>query len=222
MFKPLSPVTTVVVFFCANLCYCFAYLVRDIFWLRVLTIIAALLTFPYFFFQQNTMYSALFWQSAFVIINLANIALLLHARRPVPLTEDQASLKDMVFRHLSSRETAVLLGKAKWQHAKADQVLMNEGEALDKLYLLYAGNLKIDRGGQTLAHRGPGSFIGEIAYMTGSTSSADVIFAVPSRYIEWDVAELRQLLDKKSELRSAFESLLAVNVAHKLASEDNT
>ena len=196
-------------------------MVRDIFWLRVLTVIAALLTFPYFFFQPSVLYSALFWQSAFMLINLVNIILLIRARRPVPLTQDQTLLKDMVFRHLSSRETALLLSRVKWHRAEADQVLMSEGESLDKLYLLYAGNLRIERCRQPLAHRGPGSFIGEIAYMTGSASSADVVFTVPSRYIEWDVRELRQLLEKKSALKSAFESLLAVNVAHKLAAEEN-
>ena len=217
----MSPDIAVVIFFCANLCYCLAYIVRDIFWLRVLTVVAALMTFPYFIFQSSVLYSALFWQSAFVVINLVNIVLLLYARRPVPLTEEQALLKDMVFRNLSSGEAALLFNKAKWQRGATNQVLMSEGEALDKLYLLYAGSLRIERNAKTLAHRGPGSFIGEIAYTTGSLSSADVVISVPSRYIEWDVAELRQLLSKKSELKSAFESLLAVNVAHKLASEEH-
>lgn len=165
------------------------------------------------------MYSALLWQSMFVIINLANIALLLRARRPVPLTDDESLVKDMVFRNLTSREAAQLLGVAKWHVADAEETLMKEGQQLDKLQLLYAGNLRIDRAGQTLAHRGPGSFIGEIAYMTGSSASADVLCSVPSRYVEWEVNALRALLAKNLKLKAAFESLLAVNVAHKLGSE---
>ncbi len=125
----------------------------------------------------------------------------------------------MVFRNFTSREAAALLRIANWKQAGTEDTLTQVGQKLDKLQLLYAGSLKIARGELILVHRGRGCFIGEIAYMTGSPSSADVLCNVPSRYVEWDVAALRALLAKRSTLKTAFESLLAVSVAHKLASE---
>ncbi len=213
--------SVVVLFFIANLFYALAYLVRDIYWLRILTIIAASSTMPYFFMQPQVMYSALFWQSAFVLINLFNLIILIRARRPVPLTEDETSLKDMVFRHLTTRETAALLRCGRWCEGAPGDTLTKYGGDPEYLYLLFAGNLTIKRNDQTLAYRGPGSFIGEIGFMTGSAASADTVFSVPSRYIEWRAADLRSLFEKKTDLKAAFESLLAVNVAHKLATEES-
>ena len=104
--------SAIVVFFIANTMYCSAYMVRDILWLRLLTIAAGLLTLPYFLFQST--YSAVFWQSAFVLINVAHVILLLMARRPVKLTEDQKMLQSMVFRNFTTRETLGVLEIATW------------------------------------------------------------------------------------------------------------
>ncbi|MEM7258601.1 MAG: cyclic nucleotide-binding domain-containing protein, partial [Pseudomonadota bacterium] len=165
----------VVVFFVANILYCLAYLVTDIVWLRVLTIVAALCTFPYFIFQPQVMYSAVLWQSAFMLINVFNLILLYIRRRPVPLSDRESLVKNMVFRHFTSREAAELLKAAQWRDAAAGQQIVAQGENLDKLYLLYAGKISIIQHGQVVAYRGPGSFIGEIGYMTDAAATADVV-----------------------------------------------
>lgn len=208
----------VTIFFFANLCYCLAYLVTDIVWLRILSIIAAVSTFPYFIFQQEVMYSAVFWQSTFVLVNIFHLVLLYRARKPVPLTEQESLVKNMVFRHLTSRETASLLKPAQWHAAGAGEKLVSQDQPLESLYLLYSGKIEIKQNGVVVAHRGPGSFIGEIGFMTGSGASADVCFTESSRYIEWNSQSLKNFLNKKHSLKSAFESLLAVNVANKLGS----
>ena len=91
-----------------------------------------------------------------------------------------------------------------------------QGQVLPGLYLLYSGKINITQNGVTVAHRGPGSFVGEIGFMTDSGATADVCFDEDSQYVEWDVHELKSLLNKKPALKSAFESLLAINVANKL------
>ncbi len=208
----------VVIFFLANIFYCLAYLVTDMVWLRILSIIAALCTFPYFIFQQQVMYSAVFWQSAFVLINVFNLILIYINRKPVALSERELLVKNMVFRHFTSRETAALLKPVAWCSGLPGDQLVIQGETLGKIYLLYAGKIKIVQNGVTVAYRGPGSFIGEIGFMTNAAATADVLFDEESMYIEWDVAELRALLRRKHSLGRGFESLLAVNVANKLGS----
>ncbi len=206
----------VIIFFFANLCYCFAYLVTDIVWLRILTICAAFCTFPYFIFQQQVMYSAVFWQSAFVLVNAFHLLLLYRARKPVPLTAQETLVKSIVFRHLTTRETAAVLKPAEWHTAVEGDKLLSQNQSPGSLYLLYAGKIEIRQNGVVVAHRGPGSFIGEIGYMTGEAASADVFFTEQSRFVEWNIQALKTFLGKKHNLKTAFESLLAVNVANKL------
>ncbi len=212
----------VTLFSCANFCYCAAYIVRDIFWLRVLSVIAGLMTFPYFIFQPEILFSALFWQSAFVLINLVNIAHLVYSQRPVPMTEQQMHLKNMVFRNLTQRETVEILNLAKWYSANAQEHMIRHGESPNRLYLLYSGTVRITTDEQWLAHRGPGCFLGELNFLTGSPTMADVVFTSPGRYIYWEADKLQNFLDKRHSLKVAFESLLAVQVAHKLANRSPT
>jgi len=49
-----------VVFFIANSIYVISYMLTSMVWLRVLAIIAAISTFPYFYFQLEPLWSALF------------------------------------------------------------------------------------------------------------------------------------------------------------------
>ncbi len=216
--------TTVAIalFSCANLCYCAAYIVRDIFWLRVLSVIAGAMTFPYFIFQQEVLLSALFWQAAFVLINLVNIAHLIYSRRTVPMTEQQQHLKNMVFRNLTPRETVEILNLATWHDSDTNDSMIRQGESPNRLYLLYAGTVSINTADQHLAHRGPGCFLGELNFLTGSPNMADVVFTSPGQYICWDAGRLGKFLQKRESLKVAFESLLAVQVAHKLANRSPT
>ena len=115
--------SAIVVFFIANTIYCSAYIVKDILWLRLLTIAAGLLTLPYFVFQST--YSAVFWQSAFVLINVVHVVLLFLARRPVTLTKDQQILHSMVFRNFTTREIRSVLGIATWHTGVPNEVLID-------------------------------------------------------------------------------------------------
>lgn len=57
----------------ANTLYVVSYLLTSMLWLRALAVVAAASTLPYFYFQQEPLWSALFWQSTFLIVNLANL-----------------------------------------------------------------------------------------------------------------------------------------------------
>lgn len=206
--------SAIVVFFIANTIYCSAYIVKDILWLRLLTIAAGLLTLPYFVFQST--YSAVFWQSAFVLINVVHVVLLVLARRPVKLTKDQQILHSMVFRNLTTREIRSILGIASWHTGVPNEVLIDAGQKESVLYLLQHGRAEIVKNNETIDWNGPGSFIGELRFVTGQPAVADVIFTTEARYVSWDTDELRQLLEKNNQLKTAFETLIAANIASKL------
>ena len=76
----------------ANVLYLLSYLVRDILWLRVLTVVAGVVLMPYYLAQSPPLLAAVAWNVLFTGINAVQIARLLYERRPVVLTEDQAHL----------------------------------------------------------------------------------------------------------------------------------
>lgn len=209
--------SAVVVFFIANTIYCSAYVVKDILWLRILTIAAGVLTLPYFLFQGT--YSAVFWQTAFVSINLFHVVLLIMARRPVRLTKDQQVLHNMVFRNFTTREVRSILEIATWHTGVPNELLIVSGQQEPVLYLVQNGRAEVFQDGQIVAWYGPGAFMGELRFITGQPAVADVVFSTEARYVSWDTVTLRKILKRNSRLKAAFEVLISANIASKLGSK---
>ena len=49
----------------ANVLYLFAFMVRDILWLRILTIVAAACLIPYFYFRPEPLMTPIYWNLVF-------------------------------------------------------------------------------------------------------------------------------------------------------------
>ena len=64
----------------ANILYLFAYFVRDILWLRGLTIIAALCLVPYFYLQAEPLMTAICWNLFFAALNFCWVIRLIGER----------------------------------------------------------------------------------------------------------------------------------------------
>jgi len=203
-------------FYAANSCYALAYTVRNMLMLRLLTVVAALLTFPYFIFQQDVLYSALLWQSIFALVNIVNILRLVYERRPIKLSMQQQHLKNLVFRHFTNREMLKLLKHATPHTATKGQILITSDSRIDSLYLLCSGSVNVVHKERFLSRRRPGAFLGEVHFMTGDRTTAGVAFAEDGSYLRWDINELRSLLNKNPSLGKAFDSMLTMDVARKL------
>lgn len=208
-----------ILFFAANLFYCLGYLVRDMLWLRVLSMAGAVLTFPYFFLQPEVLVSAIAWQGCFLLINLVNMVLLLVERQPAALNTEQQHLKNLVFGSFSNRDTLRLLSIATWKDAEPGDTLLEVDQQLDELHLLYSGAVRVQRQGRVLVSRSAGTFVGEVHYITKQPTSAAVSAAGQVRYLSWRYDDLERLFNRRRPLGKAFESLLAIDVARKLSDQ---
>lgn len=211
----------IALFFAANLLFCLAYIVRDMAWLRAITILAASCTLPYFYFQPAPLYSAMGWQIAFILINGINLIILLLERRPVALSEAEQQLHNLTFRNLTPREMLKLLDRARWEKAAPGSRLVQHNEDLGELMLIYDGIAEVRVDGQFRANLGPGDFVGEMSFATGNPTSADVDVpdeaVQPLVYLRWPHAELRQLLDRQPGIKDAVQAILGVDMAKKLS-----
>ncbi len=208
-------------FFIANLLFCLAYVVRDMAWLRAITILAASLTLPYFFAQSTPLYSAMGWQVAFILINGVNLTVLLLERRPVQLSEDQQQLHITTFRTLTPREMLRVLKPAEWHRAEAGERLIQQGEHLHQLMLIHRGRAEVRRDGEFRANVGPGDFVGEMSLATGQEASADVITTEPVDYLIWKSEDLQRVYHRHPNLKDAMQALLGVDMAQKLSRHGN-
>lgn len=200
----------------ANVFYLFAYLVRDILWLRLLTVMASVCLSTYFFFRTEPLMPPIYWNLVFTSINVYWILLLLLERRPVHFKEAERKLYQMVFRTLTPREMQKLLNFAAWERAAPSQRIVKQGAPLDRIMVIYSGHVSVQVDGMEVAQLKEGQFIGEMSFLTDATTSASVVARDDVEYVAWPQHALKRFLDRNPELRAALQMVIGVDLAAKL------
>lgn len=195
-----------------------SFLVRDILWLRLLSILAGLSFVGFFTFGPSPAREPVAWNVVFIALNVVQIAMLLRERRPVVLTDDEEKLHRVVFRGLARRACRRLFRAGRWLTLDAGDVLVAQGEALARLVVLASGTLRVEAEGRTLAELHEGRLVGEMCFVSGGVTSARVVANEPTRVLEWDSAKLRELLDRDPALREGFTAVIGRDLVHKLRS----
>ena len=94
------------------------------------------------------------------------------------------------------------------------RTLMRQGERGDELFIVIEGNLRVERDGQVIAHRGAGDFLGEIALVDEGPRSATVIADGPARLLVVGHRAFHTLMDEFPEIQVIVLRELARRVRH--------
>lgn len=207
----------IVLFYAANSLYIVSYSVTSIVWLRILTVLAALTTLPYFIFQYETLWSAVFWQSMFAAVNIFHLTLLYIKSLPTRLTGLEAQMKSLVFRTLPVPDMRKFLKLADVRTYQNQERLLRQGQSNSRLYVLMEGSCFVVRDDQQVAKLLPGQFVGEISFLTDQQVSADIIVDQQARVVSWSGDDLKKLFVKESSLHQYFSNLLGNDMAVKLS-----
>lgn len=200
----------------ANVLYLFAFMVRDILWLRILTIVAAACLIPYFYFRPEPLMTPIYWNLVFTALNIYWICRLLLERLPVKLSADEQRLCELVFRTITPREMIKLLKLATWENAEAGECFVERDKPLDRLMVIYSGKVCAEVDGRNVGELQPGQFIGSISYVTEETAPANAVAIEPTRYVSWPKSKLKDFMNKNPDLHSALKSTLAIHLARLL------
>jgi CRP-like cAMP-binding protein len=205
-----------------NILFVLAYLVRDIMWLRILTVVATLCLLPYYCVQQTPLYAPIFWCSLFTMVNIVQIALLILERRPVFLGDEELHLYRTVFSGMRPREFTKLLSIAEWRRAAAGDKLLLQGEPSPDLILISSGGGAVVIDDRRVAELASGQFVGEMGYLTNRDASASVVANEKTDYLAWPVDKLRSLLSESPALHHKLLGVLGNDLAEKLRREAGT
>jgi CRP-like cAMP-binding protein len=200
----------------ANILYLASYSVRDILWLRILTIVAILMLLPYYYYQPTPMIGAMVWNGLFAALNVVQIIFLLLERRPVQLDDRQSRIYRLVFRSLTPREFLKLISSASWRQAEPGDEIVHKGEALDRLILIGSGRVKCEISEARTVELNEGQFVGEMAYLTGGASTARVSAIEPTEYLVWPTAELERFLFAHPALSTLLQTVIGIDLVAKL------
>ena len=201
----------------ANVLYLCSYLVRDILWLRVLTILAGLSLLPFYgSCSDHILWAPIAWNLVFMTVNLVQIGILIHERRPQLLAGPEQALYRQVFPDLTPGEFRRLMKLGEWREiANGSTIVRRDSVVLDML-VLREGRLEVRAAGGVIAQLKPGQFVGEMSFLSGEKATADVIATEPSRVLAWSQESLNELLEKKPALAFKIRGILGRDVVAKL------
>jgi len=200
----------------ANVIYLMSYSVRDILWLRILTVVGATLLMPYYYLQTTPLWAPIAWNIVFVTINVFWIAKLLLERRPVPFTAEERRLYGLAFRNMSEQKAFKLFRLGTWTTQPGGTTLLTQGQPVGDLSLIVSGEVSVEMNGRQVDTLGEGRFLGGIALLNADNrfkTPVTVTTTSPTRIIEWPLPELDDSLAKDDELKIAVEASLGLEIS---------
>ena len=196
-----------------------SYIMRDILWLRVLTVVSLSFEIPYFYFQAVPLWDGISWDVAFIAINVYWIGRLVYDRRPVRFTDDQKRLWETALRRLHPRHARALfkIGKSRW--VAPNEAISEPGETLNEIALISEGKVELKLNQTKVDELGPGNFIGPATFLERNLefpTVANVVAVEPTLMITWDKNQLRKLVDRDRDLSIAIESTFGLEIMNLL------
>jgi hypothetical protein len=194
-----------------------AYILKDILWLRLLTILSCFAGMAFNYFVPATpLWTVIYWNVLFAVINIVQVAIIIKQRSGVHFSEEEKELHDTLFKNFAPFEFMKLMRIGKWLEAKQGEVLATEKKPIDSVMLIYNGVVAVETGGREVAKLKDGNFIGEVSYITGGEATATVRALMPTRYVAWPKDEISKLLNRNPSMRFAMQALLSTDLSKKL------
>lgn len=191
------------------------FAVRDELLLRVLVVCGFICDAAYYMLRADPIIPSFLSNIALLSINVVLIAAIASERTTWRMsTQDRDTFQH--FRTLSPGQFRRLKKMITARAADAGTVLTREGEPVGSLMLVFAETIIITKRGESFPIAGP-AFVGEVAFLTGNPSSADVTLPEGGTVLRVDSAALRKRMARSPAFNNAMVALFGTELARKVA-----
>ena len=188
----------------------FSFLVKDILWLRVVSILARLFSVFYnYVIPANPMWLAINWNIVFVVVNLYHIAVIIYEKRPIKMAPKDKELYETLFKDLSPVEYLKISKVAEWKSFKSGETIIRQNHLVTDLILIYNGTVDVVVGTKKVAELKDGQFVGEMSFLTEKSATATCIVKHDTECLVWKQPEFKELLKRNPSLYYTIQSLLS-------------
>ncbi|OAN84492.1 hypothetical protein A8B78_06440 [Jannaschia sp. EhC01] len=191
------------------------FAVRDELMLRILVVCGFICDAAYYFFRADPILPSVLSNIALLTINVILIAAIASERTTWRMSDEDRktfahfpTLTPGQFRRLKKMLSAEIAGRG--------AVLTREGAAVEDLMLVFAQTIMITKRGESFPIAGP-AFVGEIAFLTGNPSSADVTLPEGGTVVRINSTALRKRMSRSPAFNNALVALFGAELARKVA-----
>ena len=200
----------------------FSFLVKDILYLRILSILASIFSVLYnFYIPVEPMWIAIGWNVVFVMLNLYHVAVLIYEKRPVKMEPKDKELYETMFKQMTPVEFLKITKIAEWQTFKSGEHIIEQTSMVLDLHLIYNGTVDVVVGNKKVAELKDGQFMGEMSFLTEKLATATCIAKHDTECLVWKQPEFKDLLKRNPSLYFTIQSLLSAQVSSNLVSSSN-
>jgi hypothetical protein len=178
-----------------------AYSVRDILWLRLFAVAAALITIPFFVLQPTPLWEPIAWSAVFATINLSQSLRLLIERRPVKLSPEEEEVRRLALAALPPRKVLQVLSVGAWITADIGERFIESGKRIEAIWLIVRGKVQVTNGERVLGQLGAGELVGSALLLSGVPANVDASSSEPVRAVRWEAEPLQRYLAANPEVR---------------------
>jgi len=188
----------------------FSFLVKDILWLRIISILASLFSVFYnWVIPIEPMWIPIGWNFVFVGLNLYHIAVIIYEKRPIKMAPKDKELYQTLFKEMTPVEYLKISKIANWKKFKAGDTLIREAHLVTDLILIYNGTVDVMVKGKKVAQLKDGQFVGEMSFLTEKSATATCVIKHDTECILWKQPEFKELLKRNPSLYYTIQSLLS-------------
>ena len=197
----------------------FSFLVKDIFWLRIVSIVASLFSVFYnYVIPLEPMWLAINWNFIFIGVNLFHIGVILYEKRAVKMDSKNEELYSTLFKDMTPVEYLKISRAAQWETLKPNMRVITQGMPVPDLYLIYNGTVDVLVDNEQIAELRDGEFVGEMSFLTEKTATATCKVKHETQCLVWKQREFKELLKRNPSLYFTIQSVLSAQVSDKLVS----
>jgi len=202
-----------------NVLYLISYLVKDIFLLRFLTVIAMFIFLPYYFFQGNDpLWEPVIWTVVFTGVNVYQIIKLFLERRPVVVSEEENMIYEQGFTTFTLRQFAKLLKISKKKSFTQSESILEKDVVPDKVMFVIDGGAIVEKEGEAISELKLGDFIGDISYVTGNPNKFRICAKDKTKIIFWEKESFEKTVESDPSYKACWQSLISNKLVEKLNS----
>ena len=191
----------------------FSFIVKDILYLRLVSILASLFSVFYnWVIPVEPMWIPIGWNFVFVALNLYHIAVLMYEKRPVKMNDKNAELYETLFKDMTPVEYLKVSKIAEWKTFKPGEIIIQEGMPVKDLHLIYNGTVDVVVKDKKVADLKDGQFVGEMSFLTEKPATATCVVKHDAELLVWRQREFKELLKRNPSLYYSIQSLLSAQL----------
>ena len=186
-----------------------SFFMKDIFWLRIVSILASILAIIYAIFgHTEILLLQAYWHGLFICIHLFRLYLRFHDLYILRLTESEKKIYHFFKSELSPSDFKEILNLSIKLKNSEGKVLIHQGKPVQAINFIIEGTVSIKKDNDIIGNLSTGSFFGELSFLTENLASSTVVAQTDISYICWDQEVLKKYLNKESSLFVNFQKLL--------------